>query len=108
VGKRFEADHALFADEADEDSDAFRDMFRASEDEIVNAIKSTSNDNDRQVIIMKIRLRERPERLAELQRQLTAWVEDVQSGTDDEGEGQLEAGALIAFYPIDPTAEKSG
>ena len=108
VGKRFEADHALFADEADEDSDAIRDMFRASEDEIVNAIKSTSNDDDRQAIFVKIRIRGTPERLADLQRQLTAWVEEVQDCADEEGEGQLEAGALVAFYPIDPTAEKSG
>jgi len=107
VGKRFEADHALFVDEADEDSDAFRKMFRASEDEIVNAIKSTSDDDDREAIFMKVRLRETPERLAELQRQLAAWLEEVQSCPEDEAEGQLEAGALVAFYPIAPTAENS-
>jgi len=106
VGRRFEADHALFADEADEDSDAIRDMFRASEDEIVNAIKSSSNDDDRQAIFLKLRIRGTPERLAELQRQLTAWIEEVQDG-DDTGEEQLEAGALVAFYPIDPTVESA-
>ena len=103
VGKRFEADHALFADEADEDSAAIRDMLRASEDEIVNAIKSSSNDDDRQAIFVKVRIRGTPEHLADLQRQLTAWVEEVQDSADDEGQDQLEAGALIAFYPIDPT-----
>ena len=103
VGKRFEADHALFADESDEDSGAIRDMFRASEDEIVNAIKSSSNDDDRQAIFVKVRIRGTAEHLADLQRQLTAWVEEVQDSADDEGQDQLEAGALIAFYPIDPT-----
>jgi predicted ArsR family transcriptional regulator len=108
VGKRFEADHALFADEADEDSGAIRDMFRASEDEIVNAIKSSSNDDDRQAIFVKVRIRGTAKHLADLQRQLTAWIEEMQDSADDEGQDQLEAGALIAFYPIDPTAEKSG
>ncbi|MDH3275127.1 MAG: helix-turn-helix domain-containing protein [Gammaproteobacteria bacterium] len=105
VGRRFEADHALFADDTDEDSDAIRKMFRASEDEIVNAIKSSSND-DREAIFLRLRMRGTPERLAELQRQLTAWVEEVQD-SDDTGEEQLEAGALVAFYPIDPGAESS-
>jgi hypothetical protein len=83
-------------------------MFRASEDEIVNAIKSSSNDDDdRQAIFLKLRLRGTPERLAELQRQLTAWAEEVQD-SDDTGEEQLEAGALVAFYPIDRSAESSG
>jgi predicted ArsR family transcriptional regulator len=108
VGKRFEADHALFADEADEDSGAIRDMLRASEDEIVNAIKSSSNDDDRQAIFVKVRIRGTAKHLADLQRQLTAWIEEMQDSADDEGQDQLEAGALIAFYPIDPTAEKSG
>jgi len=100
VGKRFEADSALFADEADEDTGVIRDMFRASEDEIVNAIKSSSNDDDRQALFVKVRIRGTAEHLADLQRQLTAWVEDVQDSADDEGEDQLEAGALIAFYPV--------
>jgi predicted ArsR family transcriptional regulator len=108
VGRRFEADHALFADEADEDSGAIRAMFRASEDEVVNAIKSSSNDDDRQAIFVKVRIRGTAEHLADLQRQLTAWVEEVQDCADKEGEDQVEAGALIAFYPIDPTTEKSG
>jgi len=108
VGRRFEADHALFADEADEESGAIRDLLRASEDEIVNAIKSTSTDDDSQGTFVKMRIRGTPERLAELQRQLIAWVEEVQDSADDVCEGQLEAGALIAFYPIDPVAKKPG
>ena len=106
VGRRFEADNALFADESDGDSDPIREIFRASEDEIVNAIKSSNNDDERQAIFLKLRLRGTPKRLAELQRQLTAWVEEVQD-SDDTGEEQLEAGALVAFYPIGPTVESS-
>ena len=107
VGKRFEADHALFADDADENSDAIRDMYRASEDEIVNAIRSSSNDDDHPAIFLKLRMRGTPEHLAKLQSQLTAWVEEVQE-SDDTEEGLLEAGVLVAFYLIDPGAEKSG
>ena len=108
VGRRFEADHALFADGADEESGAIRAMFRASEDEIVNAIKSSSGDDDREAIFMKVRIRGTAKHLADLQSQLTEWVEKVQDSTDDEGEDQIEAGALVAFYPIDPTNEESG
>ncbi len=107
VGKRFEADHALFADEEDEDSGAIRDMLRASEDEIVNAIKSSGNDDERQALFMKLRIRGTAEHLADLQRQLTAWVEEVEDSTDDEAEELLEAEALIAFYPVGPAAEKA-
>lgn len=106
VGKRFEADHSLFADESDDESDSVRDLFRASEDEIVNAIKSMS-DNERKATFVRMRIKGSAERLDELQRQLIQWVEAVQDDVADAAEEAFEAGALIAFYPVTSIDEKS-
>ena len=106
VGKRFEADQSLFADESDDESDSVRDLFRASEDEIVNAIKSMS-DNERKATFVRMRIKGSAERLDELQRQLIQWVEAVQDDVADAGEEAFEAGALIAFYPVTSIDEKS-
>ncbi|MDJ0758945.1 MAG: helix-turn-helix domain-containing protein [Woeseiaceae bacterium] len=102
VGQRFEADHSLFSSESDEDAVAIRDVLRAGEDEIVDAIRRSDDSEDGKVTLVRMRLKGSPARLAELQQQLTHWVESVQQ--DDEpqdGESMIEAGVLVAFYPID-------
>jgi predicted ArsR family transcriptional regulator len=106
VGKRFEADHSLFADESDDESDSVRDLFRASEDEIVSAIR-TMSDNERKATFVRMRIKGSAERIDELQRQLMQWVEAVQDDVADAGEETFEAGALIAFYPVTSIDEKS-
>ncbi len=100
VGQRFEADHALFSGESDGDSDSIRDMLRAGEDEIVDAIRSAGEDEECPVTLVRMRVKGSPERIAQLQQELADWVESVQQDDDDE-ESTVEAGALIAFYPIE-------
>ena len=98
VAQRFEADHSLFADDSDDGQAAARDMLRAGEDEILQAISSAAASDDPNPIMMRLRCKVSPDRLAELHRTLGEWIES----TEDEGEGEdkEEFGALIAFYPL--------
>lgn len=97
VAHRFEADHSLFSDgDAGEGETAARDMLRAVEDEILNAITNT-DPADRDPIMMRLRCKASPERLSELRRTLNEWIESTQK--EDVGEDMEEFGALIAFYP---------
>ena len=99
VAQRFEADHSLFADDDGEDGQAaVRDMLRAGEEEILHAIASASPSDEQNAIMMRLRCKASPQRLAELHRTLNEWIESTQ----DEGEGddKEEFGALIAFYPL--------
>ena len=99
VAERFEADHALFADDgAGEGADAVRDLLRAAEDEILQAIATADASDEQETIMMRLRCKASPERIAELQRSLKAWIEATQE--EDTGEDQQEFAALIAFYPV--------
>ena len=99
VAERFEADHALFADDdAGEGADAARDMLRAAEDEILQAIANADPADEQEAIMMRLRCKASPERIAELRRGLQAWIESTQD--EDTGEDEEEVAALIAFYPI--------
>ena len=99
VAERFEADHALFADDdAGEGADAARDMLRAAEDEVLQAIANADPADEQEAIMMRLRCKASPERIAELRRGLQAWIESTQD--EDTGEDEEEVAALIAFYPI--------
>ncbi|MBT8065677.1 MAG: helix-turn-helix domain-containing protein [Gammaproteobacteria bacterium] len=99
VAERFEADHALFADGGDgEGPDAARDMLRAAEDEILQAIAQADASHKQEAIMMRLRFKASQERIAELRSSLKSWIESAQD--EDTGEGQEEFAALIAFYPI--------
>lgn len=102
VAERFEADHSLFVEEAGEEgTNAVRDILRAGEAEILNAIANTNNDDDQKAIVMRLRCKAPRARIAELQQSLTEWIESVQEVDDSEPEDAQEFGGLIAFYPID-------
>ncbi len=102
VAERFEADQSLFADEMGEEaSSAIRDMLRAGEAEILNAIANADNESYQKAIIMRLRCKASPERIAELQQSLTEWIESVQEDIDCEADDAQVYGGLIAFYPID-------
>ncbi|MBU2676381.1 MAG: hypothetical protein KJP16_04805 [Gammaproteobacteria bacterium] len=102
VAERFEADHSLFADsDSAEGSEAARDMLRAGEEEILNAIASADPSREQEAIMLRLRCKASPERIAELQSALTDWVESAQDM--DNGDEQEEYGALIAFYPLATT-----
>jgi len=102
VAERFEADQSLFADEMGEEaSSAIRDMLRAGEAEILNAIANADNESDQKAIIMRLRGKASPERIDELQQSLNEWIGSMQEAMDCDTEDAPEYGALIAFYPID-------
>ncbi len=104
VAERFEADHALFADGgAGEGSDAARDMLRAAEEEILQAIATADPADEQEAIMLRLRCKASPERIAELRSALKAWIESTQDV--DSGEEQEEIAALIAFYPIGSAKE---
>lgn len=100
AGRRFEADHSLFADQTGDD-ESIRDMLRAGEDEIVSALRAAEDGDEDAPLIVRLRIKGTPARLNALQQQLEAWVESVQQDDDsDDDDAWTEAGALIAFYPI--------
>jgi transposase-like protein len=104
VAERFEADHALFADDGDgQGTDAARDMLRAAEDEIVQAIANADPSDEQEAIMMRVRFKASPERIAELGNTLKAWIDSTQD--EETAEDQEEVAALIAFYPIGTTKE---
>ena len=102
VGERFEADHSLFASDSDDDTDSIRDLLRAQENEIIDAVRSVGEDDEQPVTLVRLRIKGSPARLKALQEQLVEWVESVQQddGEESDDEGVVEAGALVAFYPI--------
>ncbi len=102
VAQRFEADHALFADEAGEaGADAVREMLRVSEGEILSVLANASDDDDDQAIVMRIRGRASPEKIAELRATLKDWLDSVPSSDQSAADDARDIGGLIAFYRID-------
>lgn len=99
IAQRFEADPALFSDpQNEESSDVVRDLLRAGEDEILKGMANANEDTE--AIIMRLRCKASPKRMAELRESLNAWIDETQVDEDTD-ECTQEAGALIAFYPIE-------
>jgi DNA-binding transcriptional ArsR family regulator len=96
AARRFEVDQSLFSE--DPEGSDIRSALRAAEDDIVAAVRDGSDEN---LILSRIRLKGSAERIAELQAELSEWLERLQAddGSDD-GEELVEAGALIAFYRV--------
>jgi predicted ArsR family transcriptional regulator len=102
VARRFEADHSLFAAQADaEGSDAARAMLRACEDEILAAVAADGANAGSDALLMRLRCKATPARVAELREALNRWIESVQDEPDPDPENTIEIGALLAFYPLD-------
>jgi predicted ArsR family transcriptional regulator len=101
VARRFEADHALFADKDDEEStNVARDVLRSVESEILTALAEDGARESREAIFMRLRCKASPERIAELRNTLKTWLESAQGEKEGGDENAEEIGALIAFYPI--------
>lgn len=100
VAGRFEIDQSLFAgDEADEMTAAIRDLLRAGEREILEALDAAREDIEDHAVMMRLRIKASPERMAELRQLLHDWIE-LADTDETPGENAEEAGALIAFYPL--------
>jgi predicted ArsR family transcriptional regulator len=102
VAQRFEADHSLFSAAAgDEGVEAARDMLRVSESEILNVLSSAQADDREQAIVMRIRGKATPEKIAELRATLKNWLDSIPNCDQAPAGGAKEIGGLIAFYEID-------
>jgi len=101
VAQRFEADHSLFSDDGSGvGTSAARDILRAAEDEIVDAIAHADADTSQEGIMMRLRCKASPERIDELCQALKQWIDSTQAECDEDDENAQEFGALIAFYPV--------
>jgi len=103
VAQRFEADHALFADEhGAAGTEAVREMLRISEEEILNVLAHTGDDVEEELaILMRVRGSASPEKIAELRETLKAWLDSIPAGDQAPEHETVEFGGLIAFYQID-------
>ena len=102
IAQRFEADYSLFSDApGDEGTEASRQMLRVSETEILNALANARDDDEGQPIVLRVRGRASPARIAELRSTLQEWLESVTDDDDELAEDTKEFGGLIAFYEID-------
>jgi len=102
IAERFEADPALFTDgESEDGSGAAREILRAAETEILEALAKNREDSDEQGLLMRVRAKASPERIAELREALQDWCDSVQQDDNCDDDASQEFGALIAFYPVD-------
>ena len=101
VARRFEADHSLFLDStADGGQDAIRDLLRAGEAEILEALANADSGDIGDMIVLRMRIKGTPERIEELRRGLNEWLESAQIEDDEDEDGLEEVAAMIAFYPV--------
>jgi len=102
IAQRFEADHSLFSDDGSGDGmSTARDMLRTAEDEIIDVLANANPDEEEEAILMRLRCKASPQRIAELRRTLKEWIDSTQGEFEDEDEENAqEIGALIAFYPV--------
>lgn len=102
VAQRFEADHSLFSDaDSNEGADVAREMLRVTEAEILDVLTHTHDDDEEQAIIMRIRGKATPERIAELRSTLEAWLDSLPNYDQATTEDTREFGGLVAFYSIE-------
>lgn len=102
VAQRFEADRALFSDDAGEGAaDAARDVLRVAEAEILDVLTRSGNDDAEEPILFHARGRASPEKIAELRAVLEEWLDSVSSCEQPSENNARGFGGLIAFYQID-------
>lgn len=98
VAQRFEADHSLFSD--GDGSSAVRDMLRASEEEILDVLARAVPGDEEQAVLMRIRGKASPAKIAELKETLRAWLDSVPEAPGAATADAREIGGLIAFYEV--------
>ena len=106
IAARFEVDQSLFTDDADGGAAAVaREVLRAGEQEIISALatgKATGDKpGDEDLILMRLRIRATPARMKKLRGLLQEWIDVAEDSEDEDSDDAIDAGALIAFYPLD-------
>ena len=104
IAQRFEADHSLFSDEAGHEGQAaIREVLRVGQEEILSVLANASKQNEEnEAIVLRIRGKATPEKIAELRKTLQAWLDSIPNYDEPSGEDAKQIGGLIAFYEIDP------
>jgi DNA-binding transcriptional ArsR family regulator len=101
VAERFEVDQSLFSGIEDSDNmNAVRDLLRAGENEIMQALAHVADQEDPAMTVMRTRVKGSPEQLERLYKSLLNWFEEVQANQEEIPGDYEEAGMMIAFYPI--------
>ena len=101
VAQRFEADHSLFNDEAgDAGAEAAREILRITETEILDVLARARDDEPEPPIIMRIRGKASPEKIAELRATLSEWLDSI-PGDESSADDAREIGGFIAFYQFE-------
>ncbi|HSD68373.1 MAG TPA: helix-turn-helix domain-containing protein [Woeseiaceae bacterium] len=101
IARQFEVDRGLFAGAAaDDTAGPLRQVLRSTEEEVLEAL-AKAKDDDPSPIVMRMRIKASPERIAALRQQLLRWLEDAEAEGGAADEATDEAGAFIAFYPVD-------
>ena len=103
IAQRFEADHSLFNDEAGHEGQAAaREMLRVGQEEILSVLANApKGGEENEAIVMRIRGRATPEKIAELRTTLQAWLDSIPNYDEQAGENAKDIGGLIAFYEIE-------
>ena len=99
VAERFEADYGLFTREDEHTGSAVRVLLEAGFEEILGAFTNAGAAGEKPMLV-RLRCKASPARIAELRRSLSDWIEAAQSDGEHGIEATEEAGALIAFYPV--------
>lgn len=99
VARRFEVDQSLFSQGGKaETAHAVRDVLRAGEDEILEAIMR-DDETGMEPMVLRLRGRNTPANIEKLRRSLEDWIESAQR-EGGEVEDTVGFGAMIAFYSI--------
>lgn len=77
------------------------EMFRVGDAEILDVLARACDKEEGQAIFMRIRGRAKPEKIAELQATLKAWIDSIPDSDHAAFDGARECGGLVAFYRID-------
>ena len=102
VAQRFEADHSLFSEGSGEHGqDTARQILRISEGEILEVLRNAKPDDRESAIIMRVRGKATPEKIAELRQALNDWLDSVPGEEESTGTNTVDFGGLIAFYELD-------
>jgi predicted ArsR family transcriptional regulator len=102
VAQRFEADQSLFSgDTGGEATAAALEVLRATEAEILDVLANVSDEEDERPILMRIRGKASPAKIAELQATLNAWLDSIPKDDSSPTDEAEQIGGFIAFYRVD-------
>jgi len=102
IAQRFEADYSLFNEDAGHEGEAAgRELLRVAQEELLEVLATGHDDDEDKAIILRVRGKASPEKLAELRQTLQDWLDSIPDGDEPDEEELVDFGGLIAFYQMD-------